>query len=202
VKAIAFVFSCLALLAAACSAGAGSGATEPPSQAPTLVPSQAPTVAPSQAPTATPTATEMAGGLTITVMQSSLGAYLVGPNGHALYVLTNDSANTSTCTDSCAQAWPPLLVTSGQSAQPGDGVTGAVGTFTRPDGGTQVSVGGMPVYYFSGDTAADQTSGQGVGGIWFLATPDGKPLSGSASVPSSPMATSASESPQPTHVRY
>jgi len=198
VKTLAITFSCLALLAVACSGA--PGATEPPSQAPSTAPTQAPTAMPSQAPSGT-SAPSATGGLTITVMQGSLGAYLTGPNGHALYVLTNDSANTSTCTGSCAQSWPPLLAGAGQSPEPGAGVTGALGTFARADGGTQVTVGGMPVYYFAGDTTASQTNGQGVGGVWFLATPDGMPLGAASSAP--PAATSsAAASPSPAASIY
>lgn len=188
-KSFAISLSCLALLAVACSAG--PAATQPPSQAPSTAATQAPTAMPSQAPTSTPVPSAT-GGLTITVMQGSLGSYLAGPNGHALYVLTNDSANTSTCTGSCAQSWPPLIASTGQSPEPGTGVTGALGTFTRPDGGAQVTVGGMPVYYFAGDSSTGQTNGQGVLGIWFLATPDGTPLGAASSTPSAAASPPAS----------
>lgn len=190
-KSLALAFSCLALLAVACSAG--PGATEPPSQAPSAAATQAPTAMPTPAPTSTPMPSTA--GLTITVMQGSLGTYLAGPNGHALYVLTNDSANTSTCTGSCAQSWPPLIASTGQTPASGAGVTGTLGTFTRPDGGAQVTVGSMPVYYFAGDSGTGQTNGQGVGGIWFLAAPDGTPLGATTSSPSaasSPATGSAS----------
>jgi predicted lipoprotein with Yx(FWY)xxD motif len=193
VKTLAITLSCLALVAVACSGS--PAATEPPTQPPGTAPTQAPTAMPSKAPTGTPVPSTT-GGLTITVMQGSLGAYLAGPSGHALYVLTNDSTNTSTCTDSCAQSWPPLLVSAGQNPEPGAGVTGALGTFARADGGTQVTVGGMPVYYFAGDTTANQTNGQGVGGVWFLATPDGTPLGAASSVPSAaPSPATGSASP-------
>ena len=198
-KATALAFISLVLLAAACSGG--TGASQPPSQAPTVAPSQPSTRAPSQPPTAMPS--EMAGGVTITVMQSDLGAYLAGPNGHALYVLTNDSTNSSTCTGSCAQTWPPLTIDTGQSVEPGDGVTGTIDSFARDDGGTQVSVGGMPVYYFSGDAAAGQTNGQGIGGVWFLAAPDGSPLGAAGAVDTSSPAASAAASPDASiHIRY
>ena len=42
----------------------------------------------------------------------------------------------------------------------GDGVIGKLGTITRADDGTlQVTYNGMPLYFFSGDTAAGDANG-------------------------------------------
>ncbi len=41
----------------------------------------------------------------------------------------------------------------------------------RPDGTLQWAYKGKPVYTFSGDTAAGQTHGAGVGGVWRLLVP-------------------------------
>jgi predicted lipoprotein with Yx(FWY)xxD motif len=103
---------------------------------------------------------------------SSLGSILVDSNGMTLYLFTNDSNNTSTCFDTCATKWPPLL-TNGAPI-PGTGVTASLlGTFTRPDGTVQVTYNGHPLYYFAKDTAAGDTNGEGVGSIWYVVTPDG-----------------------------
>jgi predicted lipoprotein with Yx(FWY)xxD motif len=67
----------------------------------------------------------------------------------------------------------------GQSATAGDGLTGVVGTIARPDGSTQVTYDGRPLYYFAKDTAAGDVKGQDVGEIWFVAAVDG-------SVPAAP----------------
>jgi predicted lipoprotein with Yx(FWY)xxD motif len=91
------------------------------------------------------------------------GVVLTGPNGMALYTHAGDSATSSTCTDACATAWPPLE-TSGQPMA-GSGVTGQLGTLTRPDGTTQVSFGGHPLYYWQGDTRAGEVTGNGVDGF-------------------------------------
>ena len=47
----------------------------------------------------------------------------------------------------------------------GSGVTGAFGTISRDDGSTQVTYNGMPLYYWKGDTAAGQITGDGVNGF-------------------------------------
>jgi hypothetical protein len=61
-----------------------------------------------------------------------------------------------------------------------------VATIARPDGTTQVTYKGHPLYYYQGDTAPGTDKGQGVGGTWFV-------LSTSNSTPaSSPTTTSPS----------
>jgi predicted lipoprotein with Yx(FWY)xxD motif len=161
---------CAVLMLAAC--GAGSGGTSP-----------------------SPTAAA-AGGTTVSMTSSSAGDHLTGPNGHALYLFAPDSANTSTCTDSCAQTWPPLTVSAGQNPVAGSGISVQLGTLTRSDGTLQVTVNGLPLYYFGGDAAATDIKGQGKGGVWFLAGVDGKALSGAAGSPA------PSASPKPSGSGY
>lgn len=127
------------------------------------------------------------GGLTVATASSALGTFLVGPDGRTLYVLTKDSANTSTCASSCADNWPPLTVSGGQQPQAGSGISGKLATLTRADGATQVSYNGLPLYTFKGDTKAGDTKGQGVGGVWFVALASGATASGApSSAPSAP----------------
>lgn len=128
--------------------------------------------------TATPTATPAASAAsaTVSVASSTLGQHLVDGAGKSLYVLTTDSANTSTCSGGCATNWPPLTVAAGQTPVAGTGVTAALATMTRDDSATQVTANGMPLYAFASDTAAGDTKGQGAGGVWFLAAPDGSAL--------------------------
>jgi hypothetical protein len=49
----------------------------------------------------------------------------------------------------------------------------AVGTINRPDGSIQLTVGGWPVYRYSGDTSPGAVTGQGVNGAWAAVTPQG-----------------------------
>src|SRR5579862_2551259 len=97
------------------------------------------------------------------VATGAQGAYITGEDGKSLYMLMTDSATTSTCTGTCAGTWPPFTLDPGESTKAGDGVTGTIATFTRADGSTQVTINGHELYYFSGDSAAGQTNGQGVG---------------------------------------
>ena len=47
----------------------------------------------------------------------------------------------------------------------------AVNTVKRADGKLQLTIAGWPVYRYSGDKAAGDTTGQGVGKVWFAVTP-------------------------------
>jgi predicted lipoprotein with Yx(FWY)xxD motif len=98
----------------------------------------------------------------------SLGSVLTGTNGRTLYYLTTETSSAITCTGACASAWPPLLVPGGATVAHATGVTGTLSTAMRPDGTTQVTYNGHPVYYFSGDTTTGQANGQGVHGTWFV----------------------------------
>ena len=111
--------------------------------------------------------------VTVTTAGSSLGTILVDGAGRTLYLFTKDSPGTSTCTGGCLALWPPLLGT----ATAGTGVDASLlGTLTRPDGKTQVSYKGMPLYYWARDTAPGQTNGQGVQGVWWVVSPQGTPI--------------------------
>jgi hypothetical protein len=43
----------------------------------------------------------------------------------------------------------------------------------RPDGSTQLTINGMPLYTYSGDSGSGQASGQGIQDVWFAVTPSG-----------------------------
>jgi predicted lipoprotein with Yx(FWY)xxD motif len=120
----------------------------------------------------------------VSVQQGALGSFLAGEAGKTLYILTKDSAGTSTCAGSCATTWPGFFLDSGESVSAGAGVTGAVASFQRPDGKVQVTINGQPLYYYSGDSAAGDTTGQGSNGVWFVAAPGGGGVGAPAPSPS------------------
>jgi predicted lipoprotein with Yx(FWY)xxD motif len=162
------------------AAAAVLSACAAPGAGPTTAPATGAPATGAPATGAPATAAPMA-GVTLAVSQSAtLGAYVAGEAGMSLYVFKNDTAGKSACSGQCAASWPPLTVASAADAKAGTGVTGAVATITRDDGTLQVTLGGAPLYYFAGDQAAGDTSGQGVGGLWYLASPAGTALAGSA----------------------
>ena len=116
----------------------------------------------------TAAATEQAVALSIGT-NGDLGSFLVGPNGHTLYVFAQDDAELSNCTGDCIENWPPLFVAQGVVPMANEGVEGELGVLERDDGGRQVMYNGAPLYFFAGDSAPNQTNGHGVGGVWFVA---------------------------------
>jgi predicted lipoprotein with Yx(FWY)xxD motif len=125
-------------------------------------------------PAASGAAPSAAASFTIaTTNDPSLGAYLTGAGGMTLYVLARDPAGLSTCSLDCAKTWPPLMADLGAKIPAPAGATGVLSTLTRSDAKVQVTYNDMPLYYFSGDSAAGDTKGQGKDGVWFVA-----PLSG------------------------
>src|SRR5437763_9292532 len=83
---------------------------------------------------------------------AGIGTVLVNPAGYTLYHLKTESAKKIQCTGSCAQTWPPYLV-SGSMPTAGSGVTGTLSEVSRPDGGQQLTYNGQPLYTYSGDTS-------------------------------------------------
>lgn len=104
---------------------------------------------------------------------SSSGPIVVAGNGMSLYFFTKDTKGTtvSACTGDCLAKWPVALATG--TTPKVDGVTGTVATIKTPDGKDQITLNGMPLYYFAQDAKAGDTLGQGVGEVWYLASPDG-----------------------------
>lgn len=116
------------------------------------------------------------------VTVADLGPVLTDQDGRTLYLYAQDSASPSlsTCLGECARKWPPLMATGDVKVSGAD--RSAVDTAVRPDGGTQVTVGGWPVYTYARDTAPGQAKGQGAQGMWFAVTPEGKKARGAAPV--------------------
>ncbi len=109
------------------------------------------------------------------VASTGLGNVLVDRQGHTLYLFERDSGMMSTCTGACAVNWPPLRVPGtplvGSGAKPSD-----VGRTARPDGISQLTYNGHPLYTFVNDKKPGDTNGEGIsafGGSWFAVSPAG-----------------------------
>ena len=121
------------------------------------------------------TATSRRGAPSVAVATSKLGQILVDGNGRTLYLFEADTNGSSACDATCAQAWPPLIengtVTVANGAKASE-----LGSTTRTDGSTQVTYNGHPLYNFSGDVKAGDTTGQGshaFGADWYVLAPTG-----------------------------
>ncbi|MEU5976423.1 SCO0930 family lipoprotein [Streptomyces sp. NPDC047315] len=111
----------------------------------------------------------------LTVWNSpALGRVVTDGAGLTLYRFDKDTAAppASHCEGDCAKAWP-VVPANGVTAAPGVDPS-FLGQVTRSDGTEQLTIGGWPVYRYAKDTKAGEAKGQGVGGTWFAAAPDGK----------------------------
>jgi predicted lipoprotein with Yx(FWY)xxD motif len=141
----------IALLAGAC------GSSSTPSSPPSAVP---PTINASSTP------------------QFRNGVLTLG--GWALYVFQPDADQRATCKDSCAVAWPPVLLSRAQQPTAGPGVQASL-LGTDPYSSTQsvVTYKGWPLYTYVNDLTAGVAAGQGTnlnGGYWYVIRPDGTPI--------------------------
>ena len=155
------------LVVAACGGDDGSSSSTTVSTATTAPPTSEPV-----------TSAPVGSTVTISTGESNEGEIVFDDNGQALYVYTPDADRPEnsppTCVDACATAWPPVTVAGQPGA--GSGVDAALlGTVARADGTMQVTYKGQPLYRFASDQPGT-TSGQGVGGVWFLVGPSGAPI--------------------------
>jgi len=121
-----------------------------------------------------PTATNSSNALIKTATATVKGAsttILTNAQGLTLYYRTTDNPPSKVCSGSCAGAWPPLLFTGSGAPTSASQLPGKL-TIVVDANGKQVEYNGHPLYTFASDTAPGQTNGEGVGGIWFVATPD------------------------------
>jgi predicted lipoprotein with Yx(FWY)xxD motif len=129
------------------------------------------------------------------------GKVLVGPSGRTLYLFEKDKGPKSTCSGACASQWPPLTTTGKPGA--GAGVDSAKLSVTkRSDGKSQVVYAGHPLYFYSADTKAGDTNGQGLdafGAEWYVLSSSGSKVekgSGSSGGGSSSGSSSTGSSSQ------
>jgi predicted lipoprotein with Yx(FWY)xxD motif len=90
---------------------------------------------------------------------SGVGEILVDAKGDALYSPDQEANGTIQCTDSCTDIWVPLTLPSGESKA--TGVAG-LAVVMRPDGTSQVTYKGAPLYTFAEDTSPGEVNGNGV----------------------------------------
>lgn len=117
--------------------------------------------------------------LTLTIQHTPAGPILATGNGDTLYDFVPDTPRTSACTnDGCVFQWPPLILTGTISVGPGVNRK-LVGTLKRPDGSTQLSYGGHPLYTYNLDVKPGMVTGQAIdqdGGPWYVLTPAGEEI--------------------------
>ena len=107
-----------------------------------------------------------------------VGTVLVNAAGSALYMFVPDNQRQVTCVSLCAETWPPVRLRAGTTLAAGPGVRQALlGSDADPAGGRVVTYHGWPLYTYTADVYAGQTTGQAIdlnGGYWYLIRPSGQ----------------------------
>ena len=121
--------------------------------------------------------TAAAAGTRVTkeVESAALGkSVLADLKGRTLYSLSVEKHGHFICTGTCTKTWHPLLIAAG--SKPLGPV--ALRTVERPEGKTQVTFRGRPLYTFAGDTGSGQANGEGIRdvGTWHAATVTGSTM--------------------------
>jgi predicted lipoprotein with Yx(FWY)xxD motif len=101
---------------------------------------------------------------------SHFGSIITDSAGKSLYFFSLDANGNSACTGNCLVNWPAFYVT-GPSFGAGLSQTD-FSTITRSDSTKQTTYKGWPLYYFKGDAAAGDITGDGINRIFFIAKPD------------------------------
>src|SRR5256886_382117 len=153
-----FIVMFIAACGSSTTPGGGpyGGSTNPPASTP-------PTTGGSSSSAVIQTATVTVKGQSETVLTNAKGL--------TLYYFTTDSATQSALSRNCLQVWPPLLFTGSGGPTSSTPLTGKLSVQTDING-NQIEYNGHPLYTFSGDSAPGQTNGEGLYGVWFVATPN------------------------------
>jgi predicted lipoprotein with Yx(FWY)xxD motif len=137
------------MVAAACSSSSA------PKSSPLDTTASSPTTAAGPAPVVT------------TQNVSGFGKILVNSQGQVLYSFTNNGVSVP-CNSSCLAVWPAVVPPAGVTTPTGSAGVGTLGT-TTTNGVTQITVGGLPLYTFAGDSAPGVAKGNNLvsfGGTW------------------------------------
>ena len=154
----------IALLIAACG---GSSKTSTTSQSPS-----APSTSTSAASTSGTSSARVA--LIATKHQGKLGTILTyGNKKMTVYLFEGDKGKRSSCTGACASVWPAVT---GKPRAANGATSAELGTINRPDGTTQVTYKGHPLYLYAKDGDAGDAYGEGIksfGAEWYVLAPSG-----------------------------
>ncbi|MFQ6603109.1 hypothetical protein [Flavobacterium sp. C3NV] len=111
---------------------------------------------------------------------ATLGTYLSDKDGRSLYFFATDANGQASCTGGCEAVWPAFNVDNLTADKLGAGLTlSDFGTITTASAKKQLTYKGWPLYYYAPSVngantleSAGKTTGDGVGGVWFIAKPD------------------------------
>lgn len=100
------------------------------------------------------------------------GLVITDRRGFAVYGNTGETVRSLICLDDCTSVWIPLT-SDGRTAVADELDPALLGLVERPDGITQVSYAGAPLYLWTGDRSVGVTGGAGIAGTWYALTETG-----------------------------
>jgi len=111
---------------------------------------------------------------------TTLGSYLTDKDGRSLYFFAADANGQASCSGGCEAVWPPFYVDNLTADKLTAGLTlSDFATVTTASAKKQLTYKGWPLYYYAPTLngintpeAAGATTGDGIGGVWFIAKPD------------------------------
>jgi predicted lipoprotein with Yx(FWY)xxD motif len=95
---------------------------------------------------------------------------VVNAKGRTLYTLHNETSHHLLCKSACFPFWPPYKVSKTAKLTKATGIKGKLGRIHRKSF-YQVTLNGLPLYRYSGDSAKGQANGNGIkafGGTWHV----------------------------------
>jgi predicted lipoprotein with Yx(FWY)xxD motif len=127
---------------------------------------------------------------------------LVSSEGRTLYVLSPETSHHLLCTSAeCLKFWPPLTASSSSTKlKAGSGVHGKLALLKRANGKWQVTINGLPLYFFALDKGPGDVKGQNFksfGGVWHVLSGSGSPSSKALPASNAPAAPAPAPSPAP-----
>jgi predicted lipoprotein with Yx(FWY)xxD motif len=130
---------------------------------------------------------------------------VVNSHGRTVYWLSPETTHHLLCTSAtCFGFWPPVTVRSRSvHLVAGPGIQGKLGILRRSNGKLQLTLRGMPLYTFAGDSAAGEVNGEGIqtfGGTWHAVT--AKAHSAGAPAPAAPAPQPAAPNGSPPAPGY
>ncbi|MGN6549947.1 MAG: COG4315 family predicted lipoprotein [Pararhizobium sp.] len=100
----------------------------------------------------------------VKMMKTANGQVLTDAKGMTLYTFDKDDKGVSNCTGQCAAKWPPMKAKKSATA------SGEFSVIKRKDGSRQWAYDGKPLYRWQNDKKPGDMTGDGVGGVWHVAT--------------------------------
>jgi len=106
---------------------------------------------------------------------ATLGSVLTDKDGNTLYFFAMDANGLNNCTGGCTTAWPIFSIATLTQDKLALGLTLSDFGSVTASTGNQITYKGWPLYYYAPGGVREkpnQTTGEGVNGMWFVAKPD------------------------------